>query len=215
MSEFPGNSNKAKKAATPPEKKVEKVISGTAVRRKTPLGTRFKNLFLTGEDARNVFEFMLTEHIRPGIKDLIFDAATGGLERKFYPEGNAAYRRRATSSAVSNGLGLLTNYSGLTRGPAGSDRREEPRMSRRARAQHNFGEVILPTKPEGELVLETMYEIIGRHEEVTVADLLQMIGDTPDFTDEKWGWTSLEGSRVVRAPGGGYLLALPPTESLV
>lgn len=212
MSEFPGNSKKQQKAAQPQEKQVVKVISGEAVRRKKPLGTRFKELFITGDDSRNVFEYMMTEHVRPGIKDLIFDAATGGLERKFYPEGSS-YRRRGAQSPVSNGLGLLTNYAGVSRGPAGQDR-PEPRMSRRGRATHNFGEVLIPTKPEAELVLETMYEIIGRHEECTVADLLQMVGETPQFTDEKWGWTSLEGSRPRRAPGGGYVLDLPPTESL-
>lgn len=216
MTEFPGNSNKAKKAATPPEKKVEKVIAGNAVRTKKPLGKRFREFFLTGEDSRSVFEYMMTEHIGPGIKDLVFDSVTAGLERKMYPDGGNGFRRRATTSAVSNGLGLLTNYSGLTRGPAGGGVSErEPRLSRRARSSHNFGEIILPTKPDAELVLETMYEIIGRHDEVTVADLLQMVGETPEFTDEKWGWTSLEGARAVRSSGGGYILALPPTEPLV
>lgn len=216
MTEFPGNSNKQKResAPAPAEKKdIQKVISGTAVRRKKTLGTRFREFFLTGEDSRSVFEYMMTEHIKPGFKDIVFDAVTGGLERKMYHDTPVGYHRRR-SPASSVATSLLTNYTAMSRGPAGGAIQDEPRLSRRARAQHNFGEIILPTKPEAELVLETMYEIIGRHDECTVADLLQMVGETPQFTDEKWGWTHLEGSRPVRHSGGGYVLALPPTESL-
>lgn len=213
--EFPGNSKKAKKkaAAPAPEKDIQKVISGVVVRRKTPLGTRFKELFLTGDDSRSVFEYMMTEHIRPGFKDLVFDAFTGGMERKFYPDGHSSYGRRRSSPAVSNGLGMLTNYAAASRGPAGGAV-AETRMSRSARRNHDFGEFVFPTKPEAELTLETMYEIIGRHDEVSVADFMQMVGETPEFTAETWGWTSLEGSRVRRAPGGGYVIDLPRTESL-
>lgn len=210
--EFPGNSKRQKKAAVEAEepKVVTKVISGTVVRKKTPLGTRFKNLFLTGEDARSVLTFMFTEHIRPGIRDIIYDAANAGLHRKLY--GDAPIRRASNSPATS----LLTNYAGISRGPAGSLLQPEPapRLSRAARQNHNFSEFAIPTKPEAELVLETMIEIIGRHDECTVADFMGLIGETPDFTHEKWGWTNLQGARPRRSPGGGYVLDLPPTESL-
>ena len=213
MEEFPGNSKVPKKAAAQaPEKKVVKVISGDAVRKKKTVGQRFREVFISGEDTRSVFSYIYTEHVIPGIRDMIFDAGTAGLERKLYGESSPGARRRG-SPIVSNGLGLLTNYAAASRGPA-RDNIVEPRISRRGRATHDFGEVIIPTRPEAELVLETMYEIIGRHEEVTVADYFQMVGETPQFTDEKWGWTNLEGSRVVRSRHGGYTIDLPQTEPL-
>lgn len=214
MEEFPGNSKKQKTTAEPEKKVVTKVISGKAVRKKTPVGTKFRRIFVSSDDSRGVWEFIFTEHIIPGGRDMIYDALNAGLHRKLYGEGPA---RRAQHAGISTPWGgTLTNYAGFSRGPAGSSAAPEPpRLSRRARATHDFGEIIIPTKPEAELILETMYEIIGRHEECTVADLMQMLGETPEFTQEKWGWTNLEGSRPRRAAGGGYVLELPPTESLV
>jgi uncharacterized protein YerC len=81
-------------------------------------------------------------------------------------------------------------------------------MSRQARATHNFDEVILPTRREAEEVLDFLHDLLTRYETVSVSDLYELVGETGNFTDEKWGWTDLAGASVSRVRDG-YLLNLP------
>lgn len=221
-SEFPSNSNKAKQAAAQPapEKKIEQVVSpGEAVRRKKSLGKRFREFFITSEDPRSVAEYLWQEHIATGIRDLIFDTASAGLERKLYGDTyRGGARRRGASgngSPANNMFNTLTNYGAFSSGPLGNPNQSSGGgLSRQARRTLNFGEIVIPTKLAAENVLTQMFDVVDRFEEVTVADFIQMIGDTPDFMHEKYGWTDLRGSRVVRAKGGGYTFSFPPTEEL-
>ena len=56
-----------------------------------------------------------------------------------------------------------------------------------------------------------MYDLVNSYDSATVADFYDLVGITSEFTDNKWGWTNLHGSRVIRARDG-YLLDLPKPE---
>lgn len=81
-------------------------------------------------------------------------------------------------------------------------------MSRRARATHDFRDIILPSRNDAEVVIERLTDAIEMYATVTVEDLYDLIGITGDFTDGKYGWTTPRGMRVVRVPDG-YILDLP------
>lgn len=221
--EFPNNSKAAQKAKNEPapEKKVEAVVApGEAIRRKKPLGKRFREFFITSEDPRGVVEYLWQEHIANGIRDLIFDTAQAGLERKLYGDsgyrGGSNRRGRGNNNAANGWLSQLTDYGAYSSGPQGSPNKtpQGNGMSRQARRTLNFGEVLVPSRVIGEAVLSQMVEIVSQFDEVTVADFMQMTGNDADFMHEKYGWTDLRGARVVRAKGGGYTFSLPPTEEL-
>jgi hypothetical protein len=147
----------------------------------------------------------------------VFDTAVSGLERKLQPNsfGGPSRRRTAGGNAANNAFNMLTNYGAFSSGPMGNPNQSQGGgLSRHARRTLNFGEVVIPTKLAAENVLSQMFEVVANFDEVTVADFIQMIGDTPDFMHEKYGWTDLRGSRVVRAKGGGYTFSFPPTEEL-
>lgn len=63
------------------------------------------------------------------------------------------------------------------------------------------------------MVLEGMYAILDQYEQVTVADLYELVGISSNFAEHKWGWTNLLGSSISRS-GGYFVLNLPPTEQL-
>ena len=86
-------------------------------------------------------------------------------------------------------------------------------MSRRARSQHDFDEVILDSRVEAEEVIDKLYEVVSRYGSATVMDLYELVGLPSSHTDNKWGWTSLRGAGVSRAHGG-YLLDLPEPQPL-
>jgi len=86
-------------------------------------------------------------------------------------------------------------------------------MSRRGRASHDFDEIILATRVEGEEVIERLFDLVSRYEAATVADLYELVGVSGNYTDDKWGWTDVRGSGVTRVRNG-YLLDLPKPEPI-
>ena len=200
--EYPSNSNKQR--STEPREKVQRVTRSEVIQRKKPLGKRFKETFLGG-DARGVGSYVVLDVLLPALKDMVADAGSQGLERMLYGEVRSTSRR---GGYKSGGLIGHTPYNRAYR----PDPREAV-SSRRARATHDFGEFIIETRVEAEHVLNGLLALIEKYDQATVADLYDLLGVTWAYTDSKWGWTDLRGADFRRVREG-YLLELPPTESL-
>ena len=54
-----------------------------------------------------------------------------------------------------------------------------------------------------------MYQALEKYKIVTVATLYDLVGMTCPYTADRYGWTDLYGSEVVRINGGEYVLRLP------
>lgn len=220
-SEFPSNSSSTKaetaeKVAKPEPKKIEKVIQGDVVRRKKPLGARFKDVFVGGE-ARGVWNYVTMDVMVPAAKDMFADAVSQGVERMIFGESRSTGRRSGQrNTGGSNGFVSYNRYA-PNNGP-NSGRREEPRnnVSRRSRSQFNFDEIVVPTRVEAEEVIDRLFDLVSRYESATVADLYELVGVSGNYTDEKYGWGGndcLRGAGVTRITNG-YLLDLPKPELL-
>jgi hypothetical protein len=206
-SEFPSNSRRPTRPQREEKpKKIEKVVVSDVVRRKKPLGKRLSET-LVGGDARGVWGYIAFEVIVPAFKDTFTDAVSQGVERLVFGEARSSSRR------TGHRPGGYVNYQ--SRYSPGGGRRDEPRqqMSRRARANHDFDEIILATRVEAEEVIDRLFDVVSRYETATVADLYEMVGVTGNYTDDKWGWTDLRGASVQRVRNG-YLLDLPRPEPL-
>jgi hypothetical protein len=195
---FPGNSQRDKK--TPPvEKKVERVTTAEPIRRKKGLGRKLKDIFFGG-DPRATAAFIVQSVLIPAAKDMIVDAASEGVQKLVRGD---SYRRR---SGPSSGPAGYVAYNRMGRGPAIA---EPPRsMSPRARARHEFDEIVLQSRQEAEAVIEQMYEIVSKYETATVSDLYDLVGIRGTHVDHKWGWTDMRGAGVVKIRDG-FLLELP------
>lgn len=197
ISEYKGNSNKSKEKT---EKVVEKVITGTAVARKKPLGRRIVETF-TVEDSYSVGAYLLFEVLIPSAKTLIMDMVTLGLERKFYGDGRPGSR---SSFGRRPGGGSFTNYSRMYK----EERPISRDISKRDRETQNFDGIVLSDRGEAELALDRLTELIDQFGTASVADLYKSVGITASFQDDKWGWTELGRSRIERTREG-YVLDLP------
>lgn len=209
MEDYPANSQKEQAKTKPDDKKIEQVVKGEVARRKKPLGKRFAETFVQGE-AQGVWSFVVLDVLLPAAKDMVADAFSQGIERMLFGEVRSTSRRTG-SRPGSTQYGGHTAYN---RYSTSSSRRDEPRqISRRSRSTHDFDEIIIPTRVEAEEVIDRMFEIISRYEQVTVAELYELVGVTGNYTDDKWGWTDLRGANVSRIRNG-YLLDLPRPEPL-
>lgn len=207
MENYPSNSKRPKEEPKEPQK-IEKVVAGSVVRRKKPLGKRLAETFVGGSDARSVWGYVLYDVLIPAAKDTVSDAVSQGIERMLFGESRGrSPHMRARNAGHTN----YQRYSST--GPI--NRREDPRreMSRVARSTHNFDEIILSSRHEAEGVIDKMLDVLSQYEIVTVSQLYEMLGVRGDFPDEKYGWVDLSGAGVTRIKNG-YLLDLPQPEPI-
>lgn len=219
--EFPGNSQRPRRTEPQQpreEKKVERIVAEGAIRRKKPLSTKMRETFVGGE-TKSVWEYVLLEVMVPAAKDMIADAASQGVERMIFGEARSTTRRgysRSSGGFGPTGRVSYDRYSSPASNPVGrASGRDEARapMSARARASHDFDEILIPTRAEADEVLEQLFELISKYRSASVADLYSLVGITSQYTDDKWGWYDLRGSGVSRQRQG-YLLDLPKPEPL-
>jgi hypothetical protein len=196
---YPSNSFTSRKPQTPAKpKNIERVTTSEPIVQKRGLGKRFAEVFI-GADAKSVWQYIAYDVLVPAAKDMVSDAVSSGIERMLFGEG-------ARSRGYNSGKGGFTSYNKMS-GP------NKPSMSNRGRARHDFKEIVLPTRPEAEDVLNSMYTILQEYGVVSVNDFYQIVGITGSFADAKYGWTDMRGSRVERVRNG-YLIDLPAPEVL-
>jgi len=211
--EFESNAHADREARTrtvekAPVKRVTQITRGKVVQRKKPLYKKFFEAFRP-EDGQGFVEYTLLEVIVPGFKDLVADASTGAIENALGVGHSSRGRRRRRSG------GGYTSYNsmGNARPHSRRDRDRDDRDDRRSRSSSDLPELILDSRVEANEVVDTLIELISKYELCTVRDLLGLVGEPHNPTDEDWGWTDLRGARVHRV-GGGYLLDLPRPVSL-
>lgn len=196
---------KAKKKPTT-KRRGKKIIRGSARQQKKGWWRRFADSWV-GDESRSVGEWIIQDVIVPAFKNTLVEVVGGGIEMAVFGE------RKGYNNKNRYGHNR-TSYGSYYNDKKKSHSRN---FSHQDRSRHNFDDIVLDTRGEAEMVIDNLRAIIDEYDDgqATVADLLDSVGITPSYTDEKWGWTDL---RHVRAPsmvrGGGYVLNLPPTQYL-
>jgi hypothetical protein len=212
-SEFPPNSQRPIRPipSKAEPKKVEQVVTGEVIRRKKPLSRRFAEIFV-GQNPRSAATFVAFDVLIPAAKDAFADAISQGFERIIFGEARSS-SRRAGGYRPSNVPGHTSYNRYSSSGPMRPQNEPRQELSRRARASHDFGEIILPTRVEADEVIDHLCNIVEKYEVATVADLYDLIGIEGAYTDDNWGWTDLRDAGVQRIRNG-YLLNLPRPEPI-
>jgi hypothetical protein len=154
MENFPPNSKKAQEGAREAPPRVERVTSGEAKRRRKPLGKQFKSVFFGG-DAKSAGEYVFLHVLIPAIQDMIIDAGQTIVERVV--RGETKTRRRGP---VHGGQGYVSYNQQFNR-PPDIEGRARP-ISRRARARHDFDDIVLSSRAEAEEVIDRLFDLINR-----------------------------------------------------
>ena len=101
MEEYKPNSHKSKEEQKNlvPEKRVEKVISGTVKSKKKSEMQKFADVFIS-EDVNNVKSYIVMDVLVPAIKKAISDIVTNGIDMILYGETGKS-KKNSTASKVS------------------------------------------------------------------------------------------------------------------
>ena len=201
VEKFPSNSadRKVEEITEPRRPRVRQIAKGQRRQR-----SRLRQELVT-EDVRTVGSDVMSDVILPAIKDLVFDIVSESFSRVLFG------RSRTPSRSRSSG------YTSYQQSYPGSTPYSSARQPATVRAYRPAWEpVVVATRQEASLVLQSMAEIRDEYGSVSVADLYGLIGITPEYTDENRGWTNpgvFEGVHI-RRTSGGYLLNLPEPVSI-
>lgn len=197
MEEYRPNSHKSKekqKAADLAEKKVSKVIQGTAMSKKKNWLQKSADAFIS-EDAQNIKSYILMDVLIPTVKKAISDIVKNGIDMILY-DGNDR-PKKGSATRVSYGKYYERD----------NDRKQERRNYRAG--GYDYDDVIFETRGDAEAVLASMDDIIDRYGVVSVGDLYDLADiPTDNYAANKYGWTDISSGRAVRI-SNGYILKLP------
>lgn len=160
------------------------------------------------EGIKSVGTYLFFDVFVPKTKELLVDMVGEGLTRTFFGEASSPRR----SYRHSGDRRRYTDYSSLTRsrsydyGGPGNTRA----ISNRIRKNYSFEEILINTRVEAEEVLDRMQDSIDHYGECTVGDLFDLTGITQEYTDDKYGWTHLGDSKIIRVRDGYALDLIPP-----
>jgi len=213
MENFPANSHSSRKPepAEPDvvEKKVEKVITGKAVRRRKPLGKRLFETFVGG-DAGSAWAYVRDSVLIPAMKDTLSSMISQGSDRLIF--GDSTPPRR--NPRPSGGNPTYVNYTQYSNAPR---RREDPRPTGyKPRQSHSYRDILVDSRDEANTVIDKMAELAAQYGQVTLTDFYNLVGVTPTWQDDKFGWKDISGFGPVRreVQTGCFMFDFPDPEQL-
>lgn len=188
---------KSEQKETAVEKKVEKVISGTA-KRKPDAARKFMGMFAPG-DMSSIKEYIVMDIVVPAIKKMVSEIIRNGTDMLMYGESGRSKNYNGNSDKVS-----YRSYYG-----SNDSSRSNSQSSNRTRSVFDYDNIIIPTRQEAEEVIRRMDEIIEIYQMVSVADLYDLCGVTDhNYMNAKYGWMNIRTAEAVRVRDG-YILKLP------
>ena len=157
---------------------------------------KFKEAFVA-EDGQSVSDYLLFDVLVPAIKKTIKDMIDNGTDMILY--GGSSGRSR---DLPANRVSYRSYY----------DERTTNRSlynNSRPKTTYGYDEIVFMSRGDAEAVKYRMEEIINQYQIVRVADYLELSGRSVSYTDNNYGWTSLDSVRIIRDRSGGYYLDLP------
>ena len=183
-----------KRLPDPEKKEIKKVVKAPVkVKKKGVLSTAVDQF--VQEDLTNIKTYIVADVIIPTIKNTIWDAFTNSLDMILYG-GNGRDKKNGPGSS-------RTSYVSYNKYSNPRDTRrtnDEPRRSR-----YDFSNIEFTSKVDAEEVLRQMDAIMDEYRLVTVSDFYDLVGESGEYTDAKYGWTNIRNARVVRGRQGYYI----------
>ena len=229
MDQFPGNSHTARVASTdtgtPPSettsepKKAGKVTDGRVYRKRKPLGSRLKNMFV--DDGGDFITHLVEKVIVPMVKEMVLSAITQsadgfrqGLERQLFGPDDQGRRNRPTSYGSSRTRVNYNGYSNGNRYNTGTTMRRDsstrpPPNDGVIRRSNRVEGVLVETRENAELVLDDLNAVIDSVGHCSVGDFYAAVGLRPSTTDEEWGWNSLRSAEISKVGTDEFLITMP------
>lgn len=177
-------------------------ITKGAVKKKSNLFDKAVDTFLQGRNFADVGHYVLCDVLVPKIIDGLASAGKAAIDGIFYGDGAKA------KSAQSQGNNKY-NYSSVSRGGvvASGGRNSNTNNSHTTyhKVRRGFENVTIESRLDAENMLEYLRTTIDKYESVSIADFYDGFDDdniVAQYTDNNWGWFSLDNVGIRHVPGG-------------
>lgn len=202
MDNLPSNSKTVSTLNPDSQKReVKKIIKGEVKPQKKTFFKKFKDAFLP-EPNMSVEDYILSDILVPGIKNLIYTVLTGGLSGALFGDARPDNRWRPGDNRYVD-YSRMSTYRRDERRPS-----ESSRATYRSRSVMNF-EPMAMERVDAEAVLDEMLRNIAEYGSVSIGYYYELMGITGEFTDWKYGWVDLRNVPIIQARGGGYIIDFP------
>ena len=153
---------------------------------------------------------VLRNNILPGVVDLFHDAVLNVVDGLF-DRRTSNGRRRPRVGASASTQKTSFSYNGIS----SKEKDRKRTISERARANHEFDDILFQNRVEATDVIDRMRDHIAQYENATIDILYSFIGIDPTVQDTSWGWdeASFTGAHVRRSRGG-FVLDIPAPSAL-
>lgn len=190
MQNYASNSDLSKEnpIKTNPRKPQKKVIKGSAKQNK---GGEFKRA--VDDNVRELKNYVLKDVLLPAIKRTISDIVGNGV---------SILLGEKPSARQSNIPATRVSYR------AYYDERNSEREAPKPRTVYQYSDICLDSSSDAESVYERMQEILSQYQVVSVGDLYELVDIQTNFTDYKYGWTSMKNAYIAHT-SRGYELRMP------
>ena len=198
---FPGNSDKSREGGKPSEKKETKVIAKAKAIKSSPIKEALKTFFIS--DLPDIANHLVIDVAIPAAKNAITDMVTLGIQQLLY--GAVSADRGRGNTYTSYGSSSRVTY---TRSTPSNNRYSNPRSVRQTSTR--VDDLIFDTKSDATEIIEYLAETIERYGQVSVASLYSSVGIQPKYTDERWGWTTLDAFELRSSRDGWIIVSDSP-----
>lgn len=191
------NSHKAKESSEPDKKDLHKIVSGKVLQRKSSGIHRFLHTIVS-EDSGSIKTSVVNDIVIPVVKEAIANIFANGSDMVNTLLFGESRKGRSNTSGLSS-----ISYRGYY---------EPKKPTATGRTTYDFDSIVIADRGEAEEVLDKLEEIIDVYGAATVADFYELLGVTGSYTDNKFGWTDIHTSTIVRVRndgGYGYVIRLP------
>ena len=200
--DLPSNSHKSKEVKIEEKTEIKKVVKTPVKRKKKSIGKKFSEVFME-DDTKSVGSYLINDVLIPAAKDTIVDLISSGIEMLMFGSDGGA-RKKSSSYGRKSGY---TSYNSI------SDGKKKSRSDYKYQNRYVMDEIIVDTRGEAYEIIRELEELIEQYGSASVSDLNDLIGETGEWTDNKWGWFDLGSSKIVRVRDG-YLVDLPRVKPL-
>lgn len=192
MAEYKNNSiSQRDNMEETPEKKSKVVIKNGIGEKKKTLLDKVRESF-TGSQDQSIGEYILLDVAVPMFKEMLFAGLTGALGMKLFGDSRRVPNgTKKNYTACSNTASYSTNTNTVRNGKT------------------NVNDIPLRSRSDAAAVIDELRYNIREYKRATVADFMEAIGKTPDFTDNERGWTDISDAYISSDNYGNYYVILP------
>lgn len=181
----------------PEPDKVKPVVTGKVSKKKKGFIEGFIE-----EDAKTIASSIKNDVLVPTIKDLIANGIKMGVDMLLFGESSGGYSYHGPRKGGTAYNQMYTNRQVVSAG-----HKVQPRL------RHDVEILTFDQRIDAELVLESLSDQMEKYHCFSIANYYQACKWPYEYTDDNYGWYTMEGISILHVPGG-WTIDFPKPEPL-